>query len=88
MLEPMLMHVQAGRSNMRRALTIRAYEMNCAPLSVLHVAPLQVRCENEPGFKMIKWIAAIQFAHDFTDLDAGQGDCNRHHKFHGYRMPV
>ena len=47
--------------NMRRELTILAYEMNGALLSVLHGAPLRLRCENELGFKMVKWIAAIEF---------------------------
>jgi len=27
-------------------------------VSVLHGAPLRLRCENELGFKMVKWIAA------------------------------
>ena len=47
--------------NMRHELTILAYEMNGAPVSVLHGAPLRLRCENELGFKMVKWIAAIEF---------------------------
>src|ERR1700678_1525774 len=37
--------------NMRHQLTILAYEMNGAPVSVLHGAPLRLRCENELGFK-------------------------------------
>ena len=45
-------------SNMRHRLTILAYEMNGKPVSVLHGAPLRLRCENELGFKMVKWIAA------------------------------
>ncbi len=48
---------------MRRELTILAYEMNGAPVSVPHGAPLRLRCENELGFKMVKWIAAIEFVH-------------------------
>ena len=47
--------------NMRHPLTLLAYEMNGAPLSVLHGAPLRLRCENELGFKMVKWIEAIEF---------------------------
>ena len=58
---------------MLHALTIRAYEMNCAPLIVLHVAPLQLRCGDELGFKTVKWIAAIEFVHDSTDLGSGNG---------------
>ena len=72
-------------SNMRHDLTILAYEMNGAPVSVLHGAPLRLRCENELGFKMVKWIAAIEFVDDFADLGAGQGGYNDDHEFYGYR---
>ena len=75
-------------SNMCHELTILAYEMNGAPVSVLHGAPLRLRCENELGFKMVKWIAAIEFVHDFADLGAGQGGYNEDHEFYGYRMPI
>jgi DMSO/TMAO reductase YedYZ molybdopterin-dependent catalytic subunit len=75
-------------SNMRHKLTILAYEMNGAPVSVLHGAPLRLRCENELGFKMVKWIAAIEFVHDFADLGAGQGGYNEDHEFYGYRMSI
>jgi sulfoxide reductase catalytic subunit YedY len=74
--------------NMRHALTILAYEMNGAPLNVLHGAPLRLRCENELGFKMVKWIAAIEFVSDFAHLGAGQGGYNEDHEFYGYRMPI
>jgi DMSO/TMAO reductase YedYZ molybdopterin-dependent catalytic subunit/thiosulfate reductase cytochrome b subunit len=74
--------------NMRHKLTILAYEMNGAPVSVLHGAPLRLRCENELGFKMVKWIAAIEFVADFADLGAGQGGYNEDHEFYGYRMPI
>jgi methionine sulfoxide reductase catalytic subunit len=75
-------------SNMRHTLTILAYEMNGSPVSVLHGAPLRLRCENELGFKMVKWIAAIEFVHDFADLGAGEGGYNEDHEFYGYRMPI
>ncbi|HQT38939.1 MAG TPA: molybdopterin-dependent oxidoreductase [Acidocella sp.] len=75
-------------SNMRHDLTILAYEMNGAPVSVLHGAPLRLRCENELGFKMVKWIAAIEFVQDFADLGAGYGGYNEDHEFYGYRMPI
>jgi sulfoxide reductase catalytic subunit YedY len=52
---------------------------------VLHEAPL--RCENELGFKMVEWIAAIEFVHDFADPGAGLGGYNEGHEFYGYRMP-
>ena len=68
--------------NMRHRLTILAYEMNGKPLSVLHGAPLRLRCENELGFKMVKWIAAIELVADFSDLGAGQGGYNEDHEFY------
>jgi DMSO/TMAO reductase YedYZ molybdopterin-dependent catalytic subunit/thiosulfate reductase cytochrome b subunit len=75
-------------ANMRHELTMLAYEMNGAPLSVLHGAPLRLRCENELGFKMVKWIAAVEFVHDFSDLGAGEGGYNEDHEFYGYRVPI
>jgi methionine sulfoxide reductase catalytic subunit len=74
--------------NMRHKLTLLAYEMNDEPLRVLNGAPLRVRCENELGFKQVKWIAAIEFVSDFADLGAGQGGYNDDHEFYGYRMPI
>lgn len=69
-------------------LTMLAYEMNGEPLRVMHGAPLRLRCENELGFKQVKWIEAIEFVHDFKDLGAGQGGYNDDHEFYGYRMPL
>jgi len=74
--------------NMRHELTILAYDMNGRPVSVLHGAPLRLRCENELGFKMVKWIAAIEFVDSFADLGAGEGGYNEDHEFYGYRMPI
>ena len=75
-------------ANMRHELTILAYEMNGAAVSVLHGAPLRLRCENEVGFKMVKWIAAIELMHDYADLGAGEGGYNEDHEFYGYRVPI
>jgi DMSO/TMAO reductase YedYZ molybdopterin-dependent catalytic subunit len=74
--------------NMRHKLSLLAYEMNDQPLSVLHGAPLRLRCENELGFKMVKWIEAIEFVRDFKHLGAGNGGYNEDHEFYGYRMPI
>jgi hypothetical protein len=40
------------------------------------------------GFKLVKWITAIEFVHGFADLGAGQGGYNEDHEFYGYRMPI
>lgn len=74
--------------NMRHKMTILAYEMNGEPLNFLHGAPLRLRCENQLGFKMVKWIQAIEFVEDFRQLGAGHGGYNEDHEFYGYRMPI
>ncbi len=74
--------------NMRHELTILAYEMNDGPLTLQHGAPLRLRCENELGFKQVKWIRAIEFVSDFSGIGSGQGGYNEDHEFYGYRMPI
>jgi thiosulfate reductase cytochrome b subunit len=74
--------------NMRHKLTILAYEMNGQALPFAHGAPLRLRCENELGFKQVKWIRAIEFVKDFTHIGNGQGGYNEDHEFFGYRMPI
>lgn len=74
--------------NMRHELTILAYEMNGEPLPLLHGAPLRLRCENELGFKQVKWIQAIEFVHEFSSIGSGQGGYNEDHEFYGYRQPI
>jgi sulfoxide reductase catalytic subunit YedY len=74
--------------NMRHSLTILAYEMNGSPLPLIHGAPLRLRCENELGFKMVKWIQAIEFVQDYAHLGSGQGGYNEDHEFYGNRMSI
>ncbi|MET8429567.1 molybdopterin-dependent oxidoreductase [Nocardia sp. NPDC004860] len=50
-----------------------ALEMNGAPLPIEHGAPLRLRLENQLGYKMVKWIKAIEFVDDITDIGMGQG---------------
>ena len=74
--------------NMRHDLTILAYEMNNAPLPLLHGAPLRLRVENELGFKMVKWIRAIEFVTEWRTIGAGQGGYNEDHEFYGNRQSI
>ncbi len=46
-----------------------------------------LRGEYELGFKMVRWISAIEFVHDFSHLSAGTGGYNEDHDLYGYRMP-
>lgn len=65
-----------------------AYEMNGEPLNFCHGAPLRLRCENELGYKQVKWIEAIEFVDDFKHLGPGQGGYNEDHGFYGCRAPI
>jgi methionine sulfoxide reductase catalytic subunit len=53
--------------------TLLAYEMNGAPLTVPHGAPLRLRVETLLGFKMVKWLRAIEFVADYRGIRDGQG---------------
>ena len=74
--------------NMRHELSLLAYEMNGQPLPMLHGAPLRLRVENELGFKMVKWIRAIEFVEDYLDIGAGQGGYNEDHEFYGNHQSI
>jgi len=63
--------------------TLLAYEMNYQPLSQLHGAPLRLRVENQLGFKMVKWIQAIEFVEDVTSINLGEGGYAEDHEYFG-----
>ena len=53
--------------------TLLAYEMNDAPLTVPHGAPVRLRVETLLGFKMVKWLCAIELVADYRGIRDGQG---------------
>ena len=57
----------------RHAQTILAYELNGQPLPVSNGAPLRVRIERQLGYKMAKYIRAIEVVESFADLRGGKG---------------
>jgi DMSO/TMAO reductase YedYZ molybdopterin-dependent catalytic subunit/thiosulfate reductase cytochrome b subunit len=67
--------------NARHAQTLLAYDMNFAPLNAVHGAPLRLRVENQLGFKMVKWITAIEFADDVKHIYMGEGGYAADHEF-------
>lgn len=52
---------------------ILAYEMNGAPLPIEHGAPLRLRIESQLGFKMVKYLRAIELVEDLARLGEGTG---------------
>lgn len=67
--------------NVRHPQTLLAYEMNFQPLNEVHGAPLRLRVENQLGFKMVKWISAIEFVADYKHVFGGRGGYNSDHEF-------
>ena len=63
--------------------TLLAYEMNYQPLNRLHGAPLRLRVENQLGFKMVKWIQAIEFVEDIHSINKGEGGYAEDHEYFG-----
>jgi DMSO/TMAO reductase YedYZ molybdopterin-dependent catalytic subunit/thiosulfate reductase cytochrome b subunit len=64
-------------------LTLLADEMNFAPLCQLHGAPLRLRVENQLGFKMVKWIRAVEFVANTQSFGKGEGGYNEDHEYFG-----
>jgi sulfoxide reductase catalytic subunit YedY len=69
--------------NARHPQTLLAYEMNFEPLGRLHGAPLRLRVENQLGFKMVKWIRAIEFVESVRSVGMGEGGYNEDHEYFG-----
>jgi sulfoxide reductase catalytic subunit YedY len=63
--------------------TVLAHEMNYEPLGELHGAPLRLRVENQLGFKMVKWIRAIEFVESPRSVGQGEGGYNEDHEYFG-----
>ena len=60
-----------------------AYEMNDEPLPLVHGAPIRLRVENQLGFKMVKWIQAIEFIEDVQSINKGEGGYAEDHEYFG-----
>jgi DMSO/TMAO reductase YedYZ molybdopterin-dependent catalytic subunit/thiosulfate reductase cytochrome b subunit len=74
--------------NMYHHQTILAYGLNGSPLNEAHGAPVRLRDEVELGFKMVKWIEAIEFVESYEHLGGGYGGYNEDHEYFGFRMPI
>lgn len=67
---------------LRHLQTILAYEMNGEPLPIPHGAPLRLRLEVQLGFKMVKWLRAIEFVRDYADIGKGNGGSREDHAYY------
>jgi DMSO/TMAO reductase YedYZ molybdopterin-dependent catalytic subunit/thiosulfate reductase cytochrome b subunit len=69
--------------NARNPQTLLAYEMNYHALNHLHGAPLRLRVETQLGFKMVKWIRAIEFVEDVGAIGKGEGGFAEDYEYFG-----
>jgi DMSO/TMAO reductase YedYZ molybdopterin-dependent catalytic subunit len=53
--------------------TVLAYDMNGAPLTVDHGAPLRLRVPSQLGYKSTKFIHRIELVNDLAKLGGGKG---------------
>jgi DMSO/TMAO reductase YedYZ molybdopterin-dependent catalytic subunit len=53
--------------------TILAYEMNGAPLTIPHGAPVRLRCERQLGYKHAKYVERIELVESFEHIGGGKG---------------
>lgn len=53
--------------------SLLAYEMNYETLSGVYGAPLRLRVENQLGYKMVKWIKAVEFVASEKEVGKGFG---------------
>jgi len=44
---------------------------------------LRLRVENQLGFKMVKWIQAIEFVEDLQSINEGEGGYAENHEYFG-----
>ena len=69
--------------NLMHPQSLLAYEMNFEPLNEQHGAPLRLRVENQLGFKMVKWIRAIEFVESVQSIGKGEGGYNEDNEYFG-----
>ena len=62
--------------------TILATDMNGEPLPIEHGAPVRLRIETQLGFKMVKWVRAIEFVADVDSIGEGQGGWREDQQFY------
>jgi DMSO/TMAO reductase YedYZ molybdopterin-dependent catalytic subunit len=62
--------------------TILAYEMNWNPLPIPHGAPCRLRIETKTGYKMVKYLRAIEVVETFASIGEGHGGYREDHQYY------
>jgi DMSO/TMAO reductase YedYZ molybdopterin-dependent catalytic subunit len=72
-LGPINYYESIGMADAYHPQTILAYGMNDRDLGISHGAPLRLRVERQLGYKMAKYIRAIEVVESFADIGEGYG---------------
>ncbi len=67
--------------NCLKPQSILAWEMNYKPIPLEHGAPIRLRIENQLGYKMVKWIASIEFLETHKRIGKGFGGKNEDEEY-------
>jgi len=62
-----------GLDDAFQAQTILAYDMNDAPLTIAHGAPVRLRVERQLGYKMAKFVMRVEAVASFAHIYGGKG---------------
>jgi DMSO/TMAO reductase YedYZ molybdopterin-dependent catalytic subunit len=62
--------------------TILAYEMNWNPLPIPHGAPCRLRIETKTGYKMVKYLRAIEVVDTYASIGEGHGGYREDHQYY------
>ncbi len=57
----------------RHPQTLLAYELNDRPLPIANGAPIRLRVERQLGYKMAKYVMAIELVDSFRHIGGGKG---------------
>jgi methionine sulfoxide reductase catalytic subunit len=69
-------------SELQDQQTILAYEMNWKILPERHGAPCRLRVETKTGYKMVKYLRAIEFIDDPSRVGKGYGGYREDHQYY------
>ncbi len=72
-LEDSLYYESIGLDDAYHPQTILAYDMNGGALAVAHGAPLRLRVERQLGYKMAKYVMAVELVDSFAGIGSGRG---------------
>ena len=68
--------------DVRDPQTLLAYEMNWNPLPIPHGAPCRLRIETKTGYKMVKYLCAIDLVETFATIGEGHGGYREDHQYY------